>query len=134
MRQYKSRYRGKYRQHAKGEWYFKDLSMDAEFYLKMLRCKLLPRLREIRAAVWDEHFGREAEFVLQHDGASPHRKQGVEDQINGMLREVGVRVVRQPPRSPGCNMLDMAVNHSLASKVAKNDYLTKEQLHCAVMV
>ena len=51
-----------------------------------------------------------------------------------MLREVGVRVVRQPPRSPCCNMLDMAVNHSLACKVAKNDYLTKEQLHCAVMV
>ena len=41
-------------------------------------------------------------ITVQHDGAGPHTKNGLEDRINafGATLEIPCRIVRQPARSP----------------------------------
>ena len=76
-RYYKINYTGKTTRHAKGDPYFKDLNVDADFYVKLLETKLLPRLMELRTTVWDKaNGGTDYDLTMQHDGAPGHRAEG----------------------------------------------------------
>lgn len=133
IRKYKGDYRGKRKSHRKGDPYFKDLSVDAELYVKLLRTFLLPRMAELRRTVWDRfNGGSNYDLHIQHDGAPGHKAAGVEELLCRVFSPVRGVFVRQPAKSPCTNMLDMAVFHSLSSIVAQNDYVCKEQLHVAV--
>ena len=111
----------------------KDMNLDAEMYCKMMKDNLKPALQKLRVEVWDEANGTDDyDLDIQHDGAPGHRAAGVERYLDQLFKSVRGRFVRQPAKSPCCNMLDMAVFHSLAAKVAQYDYRTKDQLVSAV--
>ena len=94
---------------------------------------MLPRIRELRRTVWDPFFGgSDYDVRVQHDGAPGHRADGIEAYLEHIFRAVRVRFIRQPAKSPCCNLLDMCVFHVLAARVAQCDYDTKEELVAAV--
>ena len=133
LRQYTRNYNGKRKQYQQGEWYTKDVNLGADMYVKMLTTLLLPRLVEIKQQVWDVQAKGEAYHVhIQHDGAPGHRAEGIEKLLEKAFLVVNGMFVRQPPKSPECNMLDMAVFNAMAHFVARCDYRTKAQLCAAV--
>jgi hypothetical protein len=107
--------------------------VDALLYTELVERHLLPRLKELRQSVWDAANGcSDYSLHIQHDGAPGHRAEGIEAYLNTICLEVRGEWVRQPAKSPCCNMLDMAVFHSISSIVARTDYTSKEMLHVAV--
>ena len=60
-------------------------------------------------------------ITVQHDGAGPHTKNGLEDRINafGATLEIPCRIVRQPARSPDTNINDIAFSRALGVTVRK---------------
>ena len=113
-RYYKRNYNGKTRQHRAGDPFFKDLNVNAKFYVKLLKTKLLPCLVELRSSVWDQANGsKDYDLHIQHDGAPGHKSHGVEEMLTEIFSTVRGKFVRQPAKSPCTNMLDMAVFHSL---------------------
>ena len=133
LRRYAQQYHGKFVHHEAGDPYMKDVNLDAECYCKILRAKLLPRIRELRRTVWDPFFrNRDYEVRVQHDGAPGHRADGIEAYLESIFAAVNVRFIRQPAKSPCCNLLDMCVFNVLAARVAQCDYDSKEELIAAV--
>jgi hypothetical protein len=126
-------YNGKYTKYKKGDVYFKDLNMDAELYVEMVKELLRPRIAELRQKYFDVQNGTdEYDITIQHDGAPGHRADGIEEHLDDILQPVRAKMNRQPPKSPCTNLNDACVFHSISSIVAQIDYHTKEQLHVAV--
>ena len=121
-------YNGKRTKYVKGDLYVKDVSMGAVKYVQMLTDLLLPRLIEIKETIWGE-----CQVRVQHDGAPGHRAEGIEMRLTSLFASINAIFIRQPPKSPCSNMLDMAVFHSLSTIVAQTDYETKDELVAAVM-
>ena len=129
----KRKYTGKRKRYEKGDPYFQDLNLDAQLYVNLVTCLLLPRIEELRSTVWDQSNGGVDYCVtIQHDGAPGHKAEGIEEFLGQKFASVKGVWVRQPAKSPITNMLDMCVFHSVSSIVARLDYRTKEQLHATV--
>lgn len=123
----KRNYNGKKLKYKMGDDYVEDTSMGAEKYKDMLLGLLLPRVREIRNLFWGA-----GTITIQHDGAPGHRAEGIERELTEAFSSLECVFVRQPPKSPCSNMLDMAVFHSMSALVAQVDYETKDELVAAV--
>ena len=93
----------------------------------MLIGLLLPRVVEIRKLFWGD-----CVIVVQHDGAPGHRAEGIERELTEAFASCRCIFVRQPPKSPCSNILDMAVFHSMSALVAQMDYETKDELVAGV--
>ena len=134
LRHCEGQYHGRYVHYEVGDPYMVDVNMDAECYCKILREKLLPRIRELRAQAWEPFYGNsDFDVMIQHDGAPGHRADGIERYLESIFSSVRGIFIRQPAKSPCSNMLDMCVFHSLAAHVAQCDYSNKEELVAAVM-
>jgi hypothetical protein len=126
-------YNGKRVKYNKDDLYTLDVSLGAKKYVEMLETLLLPRLKVIKRTVWDvQAAGTDYKVRIQHDGAPGHRAEGIEAKLEALYACICGEFVRQPPKSPDCNMLDMAVFNSMAHLVARCDYRTKSQLCAAV--
>ena len=123
----KQNYNGKRVQYKKGDDYIQDCSMGARKYEEMMVDCLLPAVKRIREEIWGP-----GPIVIQHDGAPGHRADGIERALTKAFAALDCIFVRQPPKSPCSNMLDMAVFHSMSALVAQVDYETKEELVAAV--
>ena len=133
IRTYSRNYNGKRKQYKQGDLYTIDVNLGADKYVEMLTTLLLPALLDIKRRVWDVQAGGSPYKVrIQHDGAPGHRAEGIEAKLERVFRAVCGEFVRQPPKSPECNMLDMAVFNSMAHLLARCDYRTKPQLCAAV--
>ena len=124
----KRNYNGERLKYKVGDVYIKDVSMGAVKYVQMLSDLLLPRLAYLKETFWGD-----GPLRIQHDGAPGHRAKGIEMQLTALFRSIDAIFVRQPPKSPCCNMLDMAVFHSLSTYVAQVDYKGKDELVAAVL-
>lgn len=71
-------------------------------------------------------------ITIQHEAAPGHQATDIERQLNAVFACVNGSFVRQPPKSPCTNMLDMAVFNSLAARVAQVDHENKRDLDAAV--
>ena len=133
VKQYTRNYNGQTKRYAKDDWYTKDTNLGADKYVEILTQKLLPRLQELKRTIWDPQANGTAYSIrIQHDGAPGHRAEGIEKLLEETFGCVNAEFVRQPPKSPDSNMLDMAVFNSMATLVAHVDYRTKTQLCAAV--
>lgn len=131
--QHTTSYNGKCKQYDVGDYYVKDANLVASKYVDMVTKQLLPRLIEIKCTVWDvQANGTPYKVRCQHDGAPGHHAEGIELQLEKAFAAVNGEFVHQPPKSPECNMLDMAVFNTMAHRVARCDYRTKQQLCSAV--
>jgi len=124
--------KNKFKKYKKGDKYVKDVNMGAEKYVQMMKELLLPRVTEIKEKYWDPLATKAYHIRIQHDGAPGHRANGIERDLDAAFRRVNASFVRQPPKSPCSNMLDMAVFNSLAAAVAQVDYEKKDELEAAV--
>lgn len=131
-RQYKGNYNGKTHKHKKDDWYCLDVNMDADKYVEMMVGKLLPALAAIKAKYWDPVAPKGYQIRIQHDGAPGHRAAGIERHLEEEFASINAFFLRQPPKSPEVNMLDMAVFNSMAAHVAHFDWNTKSELVAAV--
>jgi hypothetical protein len=118
---------GKKTKYKQVDDYIVDCSMGASKYREMLIGLLLPRIVEIQKLFWGDDV-----IVVQHDGAPGHRAEGIERELTESFVLCRCIFVRQPPKSPCSNMLDMAVFHSMSALVAQVDYETKDELVAAV--
>lgn len=125
--QRKRKYTGVNVKYKKDDHYHDDCNMDADLYTDMMIDLLLPRIAELQATIWNNK-----PVVIQHDGAPGHRAEGIEAKLTLAFAAVFAIFVRQPPKSPVSNMLDMAVFHSMSSLVAEVDYENKNELVAAV--
>lgn len=114
--------------------FVKDVNLGAERYVEMVTAILLPRLQDIKRAVWDTQAnGAAYKIRIQDDGAQGHRAECIEAKLESAFASINGEFVRQPPKNPDSNMLDMAVFNSMAHLVARCDCRTKTQLRSAVM-
>ena len=119
--------------YRKGDFFVKDVNLGAVKYVEILMESLLPAVRRVKRLFWDP-LARGSEYIIkiQHDGAPGHRANGIERQLNKVFACVNAKFIRQPPKSPESNMLDLCVFNSLAATVAHYDYSTKDELVAAV--
>ena len=134
LKHYAGDYNGKFKSHRAGDEHIVDVNMDAAMYVDMMVNKLLPAVKQLKHHIWDVEAGHSNYIIaIQHDGAPGHKARDIERRLNAAFAAVQGRFIRQPPKSPCTNMLDMAVFNSMAAYVAQHDYENKRDLHAAVL-
>ena len=101
--------------HEKGDVYEKDVTMNAERYVKLMTEKVLPAIAAKYRTLGVK------KVIVQHDGAPPHVGKGAESEIDkfGATLNPPIEIIRQPSQSPDTNICDIAFFRALASCVAK---------------
>jgi hypothetical protein len=64
---------------------------------------------------------KDHEIIIQQDGAKPHVKKSIQDELDMACKEGGwhISIVTQPPQSPDMNKNDLAFFYSLQCQVNK---------------
>ena len=101
--------------HAKGDVYDKDVTLNAERYVKLMTETVLPAISEAYRVTGVR------EVTVQHDGAPPHVGKDAEGKIDNAGKKLRpkIKILRQPSQLPDFNLCDLSFFRALASLIAK---------------
>ena len=106
----------------KGMPYERDVTVDAEFFEKMMREKIMPAA--VKRMSWA------SKITIQLDNARPHTGKNVLEKLNahGATFKPPITFLLQPANSPDTNLNDLCFCNSMASAVSKKITTNTEAL------